>query len=1588
LAVAFGLLFTFIVSLVGGLLLHLDLPSARSLVVRELNATLAPQFKGHLAIDRLGRLSIFGIRGVDLTVTAIDGTPVIVAKGVAARIAPLALVKSVLFGKGDLHVGVDSIAIDGLETNLDSEPDGSLKLVHAFDPRTPSPPPKQGARGTAIDLPDVLVRHIWAHGIVAGVPPVDADVDALQVAFLSTPSVTNLDVSRMNLAARGLPRGVTPHGSVGAHLAMPSATGKSMWVSGVFDGGVGEVPLTASLTMDGDALDAVLDVPEASAASVQASLDQAPVYQPVSAHGEAHGDLSNLKTTLRVRLGRGSLDLDGNVVAKGALAGHVTVTARDIDARTFAKDSPATDVGVHVVASAETNADKTLVAHALLEIPVGMAAGQAVPHAALTVDVAQRVEKDGATFTGHIEGIVDEPGAPLAITIDGRSHAGLSNVSFGAKVDVPRLADVKRVAPSLGRGKAQVILSGRAEVGQSITFDAQVDGSIDGFERSGVKVDHVALAATGHGTPTQPEIEARAVAHGVAASGYNFSRLKVVVAGSPSHGRVAVAGDGVNTPDVSLSADVALGAEVLVRNLALGLKRGAKALTASIASLRVGNGSIAASGIAVAGAGEPLQGSFNTAPGFLVVKATSAGLDLNTLAYLAGQERKSLGGRIALDVDIEARRDHAKGKVTVDVTKGEWSTVHRGEAHVDLDLDGRHLTGQLHTALGDVGLLDLRDMDVHIGGEGPLDATSWRDAWGKVAVSADVDLARLAAVAPEGSLHLADLAGHLTLEGHIARDSLADVTPEIQLFFRTEGLTASGEATPPVRKPGGPLMTGPATWRLNGMDLGADLLVDGEDGSGELAFRVVDKLGGLVALDVKTAPLPFGEVLGRGTGENLADLLEELPVSILVDVPRREIGKLPLLIRPDGVMGGIEATLEMHGNALGPRLQLSVQSHSLALSAVPHTPIDGIVTAAYDGSVGKVQIDLHSPTDPLLKGDAEVQAKVKDLLAEGAAALPWKASAKATLGRFPLGAIAVLSDDQVEGLVSGEISLTGLREHAQAKVNLALDDLKVGKAKFSKGTVAVLLDDDHGLDAKARLECPSGFLEANAKMGMKWGADLAPTSDGTSLQVTLRAKHFSASAVAPFVASSISKLSGWIDADATVSLAPDHKPSMSGSVALSDGIIQAPSIGEEFHGVKGKVTLAPNGTVTLADVEARGLSGRLTASGSAHVDGTTLLGADLTLNIRKREGIPLDVQGSNLGSVYGNVNVKATGSPDGKTIQVAVNVPNFHVDLPDATFPRSPQTLADAPSVHMGVYRNSDRFIVLPMDGAPVKVVAMRNLAVQPLPSRGEVTAPALMSPPAGLAEDAKDAPPSTALDVTVRLGDVQILRGQQLAIDLDGSVNAKIAAATLVRGEIRLKSGKLNVQSKEFTIEKGTVSFVGDDPANPEVNVTAGWTAPDGTLVYVDYVGPVKTGKVTFRSEPPRPKNEILALILFGTADGSSATPYASKSAGTDTQVGTTVGGLATDGLSKGLDQITGMNVTTKIDTSDSANPRPEVEMQVAKDISLELVFVLGTPPPGTNPDTSYATINWRFVRNWSLETTFGDYGSTFADLVWKYRY
>ncbi len=1586
-----GALVALVLGLAVGVILNLDAPFARRFVMKELNGILGTQFKGKVSIDRLAFLSIVGVGGVDATITAADGSKVVTAKGVSGRISPIAIVKSALFGKGDILIGIRSVSVDAVDVDLDTDAEGSLKLVKAFDPAKPSPPSPPGSRRIAIDLENIAVTHVWAHGTMSGAPPIDADVDALEGSFLSTSRTTKLDVARVTLVARGLPDHIGVRAQVEGGLVLPAAAGANMTVHGKLAGAVGVIPLTANVSMNGDAVDGALDVPLVPAVSVRTSIEDAPVYQSVSAHAEAHGELASLKVGLAAQLGPGSVTLGGLIHAKAPLGGTVTLAARHLDARTFMKAGPATDLGASVVAKVETRADGVLAAEATVETPQGTAAGQAVPPAALRLSATQGPTKDAtpSVIRAHVEGIIREPGAPIALTADGSSSDGKAAVSFGVKADVPRLEEVKRIG-NVGRGSMEVTVSGHADVGDETSFDAEIIGKGHALAHPGVHVDSFSLAARAHGTPASPEMQALLTADGIAASGYRFARAEVLVSGTPAKAHVAASGrgEGDRLSDVSVRGDVSFATGVHVSDLSVGLRRNGKAIEARIASVGLEGRTVDAEGISISGAGAPLSASVHVSSGNVVFKASTPGLDLGTLAYLAGQDKG--GGTLALDVDLDAQRDRAKGKISLDLTKGEWSNVHDGEAHLAMALDGRHLTGKLHAALGTVGSFDLSNVDVHVGGRGPLEASAWKAAWGTVSLAGTVDAASVLALAPEDSIPLTDVAGRVTLSGTLARDSLSDTTPEIRLSLATVGLAATGESTRPVREPGGPLMVGPATWNLRDIDARVDLAIDGADSRGELVVRLVDKKGALAGVDLKTAPLPFKQLFA---GEkDLVALMETLPVSFLIDVPTRELATLPLIVRPDGVRGSLSGMVSMKGTAEQPVVDVALTGDKLVVSAAPDTPMDGKVSAHYDGADAQVKASVSSRAVSVLSAEADLGIRASDVLLAKGLPAAWVGNVSAKLACFPLAAIGVLSDNKVKGFVSGDLSVTGLHQHAKAALNLAVDDLRMGKATFTKAGVLASLD-DKGLSGKVRLDDPRGFLEATASMGMKWDDAVVPVSDGSGLHAKLSAKHFSVAAAAPFVSGALSELSGWIDADATVALLPGRKPKMSGAVSFSEGVIQAPAIGEEFHAVKAKVALSQDGMVKLEDVEGRGLSGRFTASGSAHLDGTALLEADLLLEIPKKEAIPLDIQGTNLGTVFGKVTVKATGAPDGKNITVAVNVPNFHVDLPSGSLPRSPQGLADAASVHIGVYSNPDRFIVLPLDGAPVKLVAERNQAVAPLPEHhADGDRPTLVAPPSGQAEARKEADknatPSTEIDAKIHLGDVQILRGQQLTINLDGDLTAKVAAATTVRGEIHLKSGKLNVQSKEFDIEKGTVSFVGDDPSNPEVTVTAAWTAPDGTKVLADYVGPVKTGKVNLHSEPARPKSEIVELILFGTADGSQATPYASRSPGTGTEAGTAIGGLTTDGLSKGLDQLTGMNVTTKVDTSDSSSPRADVEFQIAKDISLQLAYVILQPPPGDNPDQVYATIDWRFLRNWSLQTTFGDAGSTFADFIWQYRY
>jgi translocation and assembly module TamB len=463
--------------------------------------------------------------------------------------------------------------------------------------------------------------------------------------------------------------------------------------------------------------------------------------------------------------------------------------------------------------------------------------------------------------------------------------------------------------------------------------------------------------------------------------------------------------------------------------------------------------------------------------------------------------------------------------------------------------------------------------------------------------------------------------------------------------------------------------------------------------------------------------------------------------------------------------------------------------------------------------------------------------------------------------------------------------------------------------------------------------------------------------------VSLAAEELRAELLLPFASGVFSQLDGRLTGGVRVQIDPASRTIRpQGTISLKSGTFELAKLGGEFHDATARLVLTPDGVVKLEDATAHGLSGRLQLAATARFNGLEFGGARAVVQIPPRQAMPLVFDGVQIGVVDGRFDIAADRSADHRGMDFAVSVPKMRVQLPTAAN-HDVQSLSGLDGVDVGIRHGSNDF-------APATLDATTDTA-----SEGAASG-------------------QSPVKVAVHLGgDVEVQRGTDLDIRLEGDPTVFLGSGEArATGQIRLTRGTLDVEGKRFDIQgESTVTFVGSDADNPQVVLTAGWVAPDGTNVFADFVGPLKTGKVVLRSQPSRSQSEILALILFGTTDEQApgaTSPQATGAAGV-------AGGAATAPINRALGGVNHMldtfglvgGISTKIDTS-TTSPRPEVELQIARDISVQIAWVLGNPPPGTNPDTTLLTLSWRFLRQWSLLTTVGDLGTSIVDVIWQKRY
>lgn len=1508
---------TFVTALIGGAVLHLDAPAVRRAVAARVNGVLATTLPGRITILEIGHLGAGGVAGVRATVQDPQGKTVLQVDGLTASLQTGRLLASLARG-GDIEFDLTGVAADIADVDLDADESGALRIARAFAAPKSASPPEHPGRGVRVHIPSVTLAHVTVHGQPAPQVAVNAKVDAIAASVDVSSANVAVNLSHAQVTATTLPGLPDASGTVVGSLTVPASTGADLAAEAHWKGSLGTIAGSIDARYDAGQVTAAVDVPAVAPDALRTLWPGCAFTEPATLHAEAKGKLPALSLDARATVGSSTLQTTGSVTMGDETDATVHLDASGVDLHALVATAPASSLGAQVDAHAVLQPGGAIQAQGTIDAAAGTVAGIPTPRVTATMKLAKAAGA-ASTLTADASATVHEPGAPIVAELHFGKSGDALRVGFDARTDVA-LDAIPRLRTRV-HGRAKLRAQG-ALVASSGRIDAQLDATASALSSGPVGVDTATVHAHAAGPLRNPSLDADLVATGVTLGPLHLEGVDSHVSG------------------------LTTGAQV---SLALHSHAGQREARLQAERVSFVNGTIEVSRGEIIGFGAPIQVQLRISPAELSVCAHSRGTQLGSIAHFAGQPDLA-AGRVSFDVDGTLRPDSAKGHVAIDLAEGKLGSWSGGDVHVEADLQGRSGSAHVTAQLPDTGSLDVSAQSIQLGPGSPLGAAAWRSAWGSADVTAHIDAAKLAARLPPGTLPVSAVAGSIDVQGHVARDSSQDMSPDVDVTAKTSGLLVDG----PAGKP----------WQLRGVDASVRLRVDGQTGDTQVDADLDDSRGVLAAIGASSSAVPYDRLL---TGNaDLAGALRAMPFTAQVTIPSRDLGDMPALLGTKDVRGDVAATVTWTGALTSPTIDAHatlsrghVDPRLLAL------PLDLDLSGHYDGAHATAKLVATSRNKQVLEGDASIDAQASDVLGGFAGrAVPWTGAVHATLSGFPLQSLAAFDNRQVRGRASGTVTLDGLHADARASLDVSVDGLRVSDVTCRGATLKGSYD-GRTLLASVRVDEQDGSAEAHAQAGAKWGAAAAPTVDPTQpISATLTTKQFRAELLLPFVSSVFTELDGRLDGDARIDIDPAAKSvKPQGSMRLTGGVFELSSVGGEFHDATANVTLTPDGVVTLQNVTAKGISGEVDAAATARFAGLTFAGARGVVQVSNRAPLPLVFDGVQVGTFDGHIDLDVAPASAKSGLDVRVGVPTAKLQLP-LTSAHDVQQLGELGDAHAGLRDASGKFVPASVDA---------DADAQPVATAGA----------------ARAAP----MHVTVTLGKgVEVLRGTDLDVHLEGSPSFAVSDQVHATGQVRLSRGNIQVQGKTFSLDNATVTFV-DDPTNPQVVLTASWPAPDGTVVYADFVGPLKTGKVTLRSEPPHTQNEILSLILFGTTDEevnsqSGTSPGASTAAGA-------AGGAATAPINRALGGVNQMldnmglagGISTKIDTS-QATPRPEVELQIARDISIQVAWVLGVPPPGTNPDTTLFTLDWRFLRNWSLETTVGDAGTSILDLVWQHRY
>lgn len=788
----------------------------------------------------------------------------------------------------------------------------------------------------------------------------------------------------------------------------------------------------------------------------------------------------------------------------------------------------------------------------------------------------------------------------------------------------------------------------------------------------------------------------------------------------------------------------------------------------------------------------------------------------------------------------------------------------------------------------------------------------------------------------------ASLVGELRLAAERAGQTLALATAYRRdgQTLTLDGLTLEGPGT---RLAGGlevaldgPRATGGVAGEVR--DLGALAPWHGQDlrGAASLDLRLSAPDGRQDAqVELRASRLAggFGRLPSAHLEASLADALGAPALDARLALrglatPSLTLSEATLAAR--GPLADLAVELAAAGEQAGRRLRLRSAATVDAASATKTVRL-----TALDGSLAGEPIRLLAPAT-LSLGPRSAVDRLAMRLGAGELVLAGelgegRVRAEATADGFPLALAESFGGPALRGTASARANLEGSTQAPEARLEVSLRDLALDPALRPQPDLEVEARLAGGrLDARLSLrELGRAPVVATAAAPLR--LSLEPFAATLAPDAPLRGSvegQMDLSRVARVLALQGVQLAGSLTLDLGVE-GTVAEPALAGTLGLANGVVQEVTTGINLRGVE--LSAVGRGRTLAIErlVGSDRTGGTLSASGTvglAPAGGATYALAAEATRLRV------------LDNALGTVVLSGTADLAGDA-QAAALTARLRVDGAD---------------------------IAIPEGGGPdVPVIKVREVGT------------GLRAGPEG-SEPADGTPFVLRLDVVVDAPARLFVRGRGLDSEWGGRLTVTgLASEPEIVGSLEFRRGFLDLLDKRFTIRRGTITFVGNDPPLPMIDLEASARSEEIEAV-IQLQGPAADPEITLTSEPVLPQDEILSRLLFGSSVSRLSPMQGLRLAAA---VNTLRGGGGLSGLLSSLRR--GLGVDT-LDIQSGETPA-ESTARAGKYLS-DNVYV--EVERGVAEGTGKARVKIELTPNLSVGTEVDEQSQTGVGLEWRYDY